>query len=68
MRGLREWNPDAASLAGAIQKEFGTKPELIPGSGGIFDVKVDGKLIYSKFETGRHIRDNEEVLTIIRGL
>jgi hypothetical protein len=27
---------------------------------------VDGSLIYSKFETGRHIRDNEEVLALIR--
>jgi selT/selW/selH-like putative selenoprotein len=41
---------------------------LIPGSGGIFDVTVDGKLVYSKFETGRHIRNNEEVLKIIRSL
>lgn len=27
--------------------------ELVPGGGGIFDVVVDGKLIYSKHETGR---------------
>jgi selenoprotein W-related protein len=26
---------------------------LIPGSGGIFNVKVDDTLIYSKKETGR---------------
>lgn len=26
--------------------------ELIEGRGGIFDVRVDGKLIYSKHETG----------------
>jgi len=25
----------------------------IPGSGGIFDVKVDGKLVFSKHKTGR---------------
>jgi hypothetical protein len=31
-------------------------------------VKVDGRLIYSKDETGRHIRDNEEVLDLIRKL
>jgi len=42
--------------------------ELIPGEGGIFDVKVDGELVYSKHETGRHIRDNEEVLALIRAL
>lgn len=27
-------------------------PTLIPGGGGIFDVTVDEKLLYSKFETG----------------
>ena len=26
--------------------------DLIEGAGGIFDVNVDGKLIYSKHETG----------------
>ena len=26
--------------------------QLIDGGGGIFDVKADGKLIYSKHETG----------------
>ncbi len=26
---------------------------LVPGSGGIFDVIVDGDVIYSKFKTGR---------------
>jgi len=25
---------------------------LIEGSGGVFDVSVDGELIYSKFKTG----------------
>jgi hypothetical protein len=29
-------------------------------------VTVDGALVYSKDETGRHIRDNEEVLALIR--
>ena len=40
--------------------------EQIPSDGGIFDVEVDGTLIYSKHTTGRHIRDNEEVLAMIR--
>jgi hypothetical protein len=40
----------------------------IPGGGGIFDVKVNGTLVYSKHDTGRHIRDNEEVLDLIRKL
>ena len=44
------------------------KSKLIPSDGGIFDVEVDGTLVYSKFETGRHIRDNREVLDLIHDL
>jgi len=39
-------------LAGAIKSQFDLEPELIEGKGGVFDVTVDGKLIYSKHETG----------------
>jgi predicted Rdx family selenoprotein len=42
--------------------------KLIPGDGGVFDVRVDGSVVYSKHETGRHIKNNEEVLTKIRAL
>ena len=34
-------------------------PEFIKGRGGIFDVRLDGKLIYSKHETGRFPEDAE---------
>lgn len=40
-------------MADLIKDEIGVTPELIPGAGGIFDVKVDGKLIYSKHQSGR---------------
>lgn len=32
---------------------------LVMGSKGVFDVTVDGELIYSKAETGRHAEDGE---------
>jgi selT/selW/selH-like putative selenoprotein len=32
---------------------------LIEGSKGVFDVKVDGRLVYSKYETGRHPEPGE---------
>jgi len=32
---------------------------LIEGSRGIFDVKVNGRLVYSKFVTGRHALPGE---------
>ena len=36
------------------------KPRLIEGSGGVFEVKVDGRLVYSKKATGR-FPENDEV-------
>lgn len=32
---------------------------LITGGSGVFDVTVDGALLYSKGETGRHAEDGE---------
>ena len=36
-----------------LRKELDATTELIPGSGGVFDIKVEGELVYSKFKTGR---------------
>jgi selenoprotein W-related protein len=33
--------------------------ELVTGSGGVFDVEVDGELLYSKKATGRHAEPGE---------
>jgi len=38
---------------------------LITGSKGVYDVRVDGELVYSKDETDRHAEDGE-VLEIFR--
>jgi selenoprotein W-related protein len=40
---------------------------MIAGNGGIFDVKADGKLIYSKHETGR-FPEHDEVLDQLEAL
>jgi selenoprotein W-related protein len=40
---------------------------LIEGSGGVFDVKVDDKLIYSKFQTGR-FPEHDEILAELNAL
>ena len=40
-------------------------PELIKGDSGVFDVVVDGKLIYSKDETGR-FPEHDEVLSQLK--
>lgn len=46
-------------MAAAIQDAYDIDPELIPGGGGIFDVKADGKMVFSKHEIGRFPEHNE---------
>jgi selenoprotein W-related protein len=45
----------------AIQEARGVEAELVRGANGVFDVVVDGRLIYSKHKTGR-FPDPEEIL------
>ena len=35
--------------------------ELIPSKGGVFEVSLDGELLYSKRELGRHAEPGEVV-------
>jgi len=49
-------------LTADLLKEF--EPEiseiiLIPSEGGRYEVTVDGKLVYSKLQTGRHAEPGE---------
>ncbi len=46
-------------LAAEIKQRFGVEPVLIPGKGGIYDVVVDGKMIFSKHAEGRFPEDHE---------
>ena len=46
---------------------MGITPELIEGSGGIFDVRADGELVFSKFREGGHT-DAEDVIERLRKL
>jgi selenoprotein W-related protein len=32
---------------------------LVPSDGGTFEVSVDGKLVFSKLQKGRHAEDGE---------
>ena len=45
-------------MAARIKDAFGAESFLIEGAGGIFDVDVDGKLVYSKHETGEFPDEN----------
>lgn len=46
-------------MAAVIQDAKGIEPELVPGSSGVFDVTVDGELIFSKHEQGRFPKEGE---------
>jgi len=52
-------------LATEIQKVLGLTAQLIPGSGGAFEVKVDGELIFSKLQCGRFPAPRE-LVTILK--
>ena len=43
------------------------QPELIKGSGGVFDVAADGSLIFSKHREGRY-PDAGEIVRALRAL
>ena len=48
-----------------MKDAFGNEAFLIEGAGGIFDVNVDGKLVYSKHETG-DFPDEEALIEELR--
>lgn len=39
-------------MAAKFAETFATQTQLIPDGGGVFDVRVDGELVYSKHQTG----------------
>ncbi len=55
------WNykPRASSLEAELAKTLSADIELIAGSGGIFEVSVDGNLIFSKKKLNRFPNDGE---------
>jgi len=54
-------------LAAEIKKELGVEPKLIRGGGGIFDVMVENKKIFSKHDEGR-FPEEKEILAQLRGM
>lgn len=55
-------------MAEAIFEEFGTEYsiQLVPSSGGVFEVVIDGDLVYSKKETRRHADYETDVAPRLR--
>jgi selT/selW/selH-like putative selenoprotein len=46
-------------------REFQVEPELVRGERGVFDVFVDGRVIFSKHAAGR-FPDEKEIVDTIR--
>jgi selT/selW/selH-like putative selenoprotein len=46
-------------LAAELKQRYDVEARLKPGHKGVFDVLVDGELIFSKHETHRFPRPNE---------
>ena len=57
--------PRASSLAATIKNELGIDAELTRGDRGVFDVAVNGRVIFSKYSAGRFPND-EEILKRLR--
>lgn len=49
-------------MAAKIRASLGVEPRLIPEGRGVFDVVVEGNLVYSKFETGT-FPDNDRLVS-----
>lgn len=54
----------AQELLTTFETELG-QVALIPGTGGVFDVKVDGKLIFSRKAEGR-FPESKELKQLVR--
>jgi selT/selW/selH-like putative selenoprotein len=53
-------------VAAELERELAASVKLLRGAGGVFDVVADGRLVYSKHETGR-FPEPGEVARLIRG-
>ena len=53
-------------MADELRNAFDVEPVLTPGSGGVFIVTVDGKVVYDKAATGR-FPEPGEVVGLLQG-
>ena len=51
-------------MSAEIKQQFQCVPVLTAGGGGVFDVVVDGELVFSKKVSGRFPHDGEAVALI----
>ena len=48
-----------------MKKNLGAEIELVAGSNGVFDISLDGNMIYSKFKEGR-FPQTEDILARVK--
>jgi selenoprotein W-related protein len=48
-------------LAAELKDKLGVESELVASHGGVFEVRADGKLVFSKKSLGRFPEDGEVV-------
>jgi selenoprotein W-related protein len=49
-------------VAAELTEAFpGVEVKLVPGSGGVFEVSIDGATVFSKKRAGRHAQPGEVV-------
>ena len=53
--------PRAESLAAEIKKKYGADATLVKGEKGIFDVYVEGKLIFSRHQEGGRFPEPKDI-------
>lgn len=51
-------------MAAALKQELGIDAQLIKGSRGIFDVKADGHMVFSKYAVSRFPKNDEIVAAL----
>lgn len=49
-----------------MESNFDTATHLVEGAGGIFDVAVDGEIVYSKHQTGE-FPDEDALIESLKG-
>ena len=52
-------------MAAELKKRLGVDSKLIPGGGGVFDVSLDGKVLFSKKAVGRY-PEPEEIIGMLQ--
>jgi len=53
----------AADAAAALEKKFGVTAELVPGKGGIFEVRVGDKVVAKRVQG--HFPDTAEIVAAV---